>query len=173
MKKNKVRAENAGASRPALSPEVDAQLYSRTHLLIGWWSLLAFLSLGIGLEYMHAFRVPWYLDLGEPEVRRLMWRLAHAHGVLISLVHVGFAFTVAAVDDWHSRSRDVASCCLTAAGLFMPLGFFLGGLFIYDGDPGLGVFLVPPGALLLFTAVLTTGLAMLKARSRMASARTE
>jgi hypothetical protein len=37
-----------------------------------------------------------------------------------------------------------------------PLGFFLGGVFIHGGDPGIGVILVPPGGLLLFLSVLLT-----------------
>jgi hypothetical protein len=42
----------------------------------------------------------------------------------------------------------------------MPVGFFLGGLFVYAGDPGLGILLVPVGGLLLFVAVLLTALAL-------------
>ena len=112
MKKKKAdnNPRRSAVSEPAADAHDSSQACCRTNLLIGWWSLLAFLSLGIGLEYMHAFRVPWYLDLGEPEVRRLMWRLAHAHGVLISLVHLAFAFTVASVSEWKSSARSVASC---------------------------------------------------------------
>jgi hypothetical protein len=166
MTKQKKKRQNvAGDSTESDSAkEASPSAYTWLHLLIGWWSLLVFLSLGIGLEYMHAFRVRAYVDLGEPEVRRLMWTLAHAHGVLISVVHLGFAFTVYYATEWNSRAQSLASSCLIAAGLFMPLGFFLGGLFVYDGDPGLGVYLVPPGALLLFIAVLLTGVGVFKAR---------
>ena len=38
----------------------------------------------------------------------------------------------------------------------LPAGFFLGGLYIYSGDPGLGIALVPAGGLLLFVAVALT-----------------
>jgi heme A synthase len=159
------KTQNAESDESGAPPVEDPpHACARLHLCIGWWSLLVFLTLGIGLEYLHAFRVRSYVDLGESEVRRLMWTLAHAHGVLISVVHLGFAFTVFLVAEWNSRSRGLASSCLTAAGLLMPLGFFLGGAFVYDGDPGVGVFLVPPGALLLFTAASLTGVAMLKAR---------
>ena len=37
--------------------------------------------------------------------------------------------------------------------MLLPTGFFLGGIFIYGGDPGLGVLLVPIGGLLLVVAV--------------------
>jgi hypothetical protein len=42
------------------------------------------------------------------------------------------------------------------ATLLLPGGFLLGGVVIYDGDPGVGIFLLPVGALLLFVAVLLT-----------------
>ena len=165
-KKRNAELEDADSS----VEDFDSTL-TRFHLLVGWWSLLVFLTLGVALEYMHAFRIRSYVDLGEPEVRRLMWTLAHAHGVLLSIVHLGFAFTVYFLTEWYSRAKRLASCCLTASGIFMPLGFFLGGIFVYDGDPGIGVYLVPPGALLLFIAVLLTGVATLKIRRRPAQAR--
>ncbi len=45
---------------------------------------------------------------------------------------------------------------MIAALVLVPGGFFLGGLFIHDGDPGLGILLLPPGAALLFAGVLLT-----------------
>ena len=41
-----------------------------------------------------------------------------------------------------------------AASFLLPGGFFLGGTFIYGGDPGLGILLTPLGALALLVAVL-------------------
>ena len=35
----------------------------------------------------------------------------------------------------------------------MPAGFFLGGVRIYAGDPGVGIVLVPVGAFLLILAI--------------------
>lgn len=126
--------------------------FCRVHLRFGWWSLLAFLTLGIVLESMHGFKVGWYLDVSN-ETRRLMWTLAHAHGVLLSLVHIAFGLTTHVLPTAVGSRRRVASSCLVAASILLPGGFFLGGFFIYDGDPGLGIYLVPVGALLLFTAV--------------------
>ena len=37
--------------------------------------------------------------------------------------------------------------------MLLPAGFLLGGLVIHDGDPGIGVLLVPVGALLLLYGV--------------------
>jgi hypothetical protein len=128
---------------------------ARTHLRIGWWGLLVFLSLGIALEVMHAMKAGFYLDPTQ-EVRRLMWRLAHTHGALLSLLNVAFALTLNRWRANNAKQRALASGCLAAATLIIPAGFFAGGAFVHGGDPGLGVFLVPPGALLLFVAVFVT-----------------
>jgi len=128
---------------------------ARRHLRIGWWSLLVFLSLGIAVETLHGFKVGWYLDVSN-ETRRLMWRLAHAHGTLIAIGHVVFGLSAAALAGWRAGPRELASRCLTAAGILMPLGFLLGGIWTHAGDPGLGVLLVPPGGVCLFVAVLLT-----------------
>ncbi len=127
------------------------------HTRFAWWSLFAFLSLGMVLEAMHGLKVGWYLDVSN-ETRRLMWTLAHAHGTLLALIHAAFAFTLPRLPDWAPRSRDIASQCLIGASLLLPGGFFLGGIWIYDGDPGLGVLFVPLGGLLLAVGVLLIAL---------------
>jgi len=132
---------------------------SKSHLAIGWWSLLIFLSLGIVLEILHGLKVSTYLDVGN-ETRRLMWTLAHAHGTLLALIHIAFSVTVPMIPKWADSSRRLASRTLTAAGILMPLGFFLGGVQFYGGDPGLGILLLPAGALCLFVAVLKTARAI-------------
>jgi len=128
---------------------------ARTHLLIGWWGLLVFVSLGITLEVLHAFKAGFYLD-ATLEVRRSLWRLAHTHGALLSLLNMVFSLTLNRFRVDRARQRALASGCLAAATLIIPAGFFAGGSFVHGGDPGLGVLLVPPGALLLFAAVLLT-----------------
>ena len=55
-----------------------------------------------------------------------------------------------------ARKRGLASVCLRGATLLIPAGFFLGGAFIYSGDPGLGIVLVPIGGLMLLVGVLLT-----------------
>ena len=115
---------------------------SRTHLRFGWWALLFFLSLGIFLELLHGFKAGLYLDVGY-STRRLMWTLAHAHGTLLSLVNIAFAFTVTMLPAWKPKSRNLASVCLYGATILMSSGFFLGGLYFYSGDPGIGIFLLP------------------------------
>lgn len=126
--------------------------YVRRHLRFAWWSLLFFLSLGIVLEFLHAFKIGWYLDVAN-DTRRLMWTLAHAHGTLLALIHVAFAVTVSLNGGTHTRWVRQASPCLMGASILLPGGFFIGGIFIYQGDPGLGILLVPVGAIMLFVAV--------------------
>lgn len=132
----------------------DEQLVAR-HLRLGWWSLLVFLSMGGGLELLHALKVDYYVDVAS-DTRRLLWTLAHAHGTLLSLVHVGFAATVALTPGWTGAGRQLASRGLVLSLVLVPGGFFLGGLFIHQGDPGLGIFLLPLGFVFLFVGVLRT-----------------
>ena len=125
------------------------------HLVWGWFTLLVFISLGLVLEALHGLKVGAYLDVSN-ETRRLMWTLAHAHGTLIALIHLAFASTLRHREGpggTHSKRLSLASRSLKAATVLMPAGFFLGGAYLHDGDPGLGVFLVPPGGLLLAVAV--------------------
>jgi hypothetical protein len=44
-----------------------------------------------------------------------------------------------------------------AGAILMPLGFFLGGILNSEGDPSLGIALVPLGALLLVMALARAG----------------
>ena len=127
------------------------------HMRFAWWSLLGFLCLGIGLETLHGLKLGWYLDVSN-ETRRLMWTLAHAHGTLLALIHAAFAFTLPHLPDWPPRSRNIASSCLIGASVLLPGGFLVGGIWIYDGDPGLGVLFAPIGGVMLAIAVLLTAI---------------
>ena len=135
--------------------DASARQLARTHFQWGWWSLLVFLTLGLFLESLHAFKAPFYLDASS-STRRLMWTLAHAHGTLLSLVHLALAAFVNSHIDWPNRSRKIASRALMGGGILLPAAFFFGGLFTYDGDPGLLIYLVPVAALLMWLAVFLT-----------------
>ena len=123
---------------------------SDRHLRQGWWSLFAFLTLGLVLETLHGFKLGWYLNV-DVEIRRLMFTLAHAHGTLLALVNIAVGLTLRTVKGFELTPR--ASLALLWGALLLPIGFFLGGIVILDGDPGLGVLLVPVGALLLVYGV--------------------
>lgn len=129
------------------------------NLRFGWWSLLVFLSLGGALETLHGFKIGWYVDVGN-ETRRLMFTLAHAHGTLLALINIAAGLTARKVDRFELRPS--VSFALIWAAILLPAGFFLGGIVTYDGDPGLGVWLVPVGAILLFYSVARIALDLSK-----------
>jgi hypothetical protein len=113
---------------------------------------MLFLSLGLVLEALHGLKWGSYIGV-DVETRRTMWRLAHAHGGLIALIHLAFA---SVVNDLEPSVSRIASSCLIAAMALLPLGFFLGGVWFHAGDPGLGVLLVPVGGLSLLVSVALT-----------------
>jgi hypothetical protein len=122
------------------------------HFLVGWAALLLFLSMGAFLEAMHGLKLGLYLD-PNVKLRREMWRLAHAHGTLLALVQLAFAWGLTHFGRWTEGRLRLASFFLIDAVVLVPLGFFLGGLFPSESDPWVGVYLVPIGALLLFVGV--------------------
>jgi hypothetical protein len=131
----------------------DAHLtLARRHLRFGWLALWLFSGLGVVLELLHAFKIGFYLNV-DSETRRLMWRLAHAHGSLLGLLNIAFAATLPHVSAPQRARLPLASACLIAGSLSLPMGFLLGGAFAGAADPGLPVLLVPPGALLLLLGI--------------------
>ena len=143
---------SASEAAPKLHTERDVTFYAHRHLRFGWWALLSYLSLGIVLEVFHGFKIGWYLDVSN-ETRRLMWTLGHAHGTLLALINLAFAATVALLPNFRAKWRPLVSGMLLAATLLLPGGFLLGGLVIHAGDPGLGILLVPLGAVFLLASV--------------------
>ncbi|MEY2486229.1 MAG: hypothetical protein QOH39_1877 [Verrucomicrobiota bacterium] len=134
---------------------------SNRNLRFGWWSLLVFLSLGGALETLHGLKTGWYVDVGN-DMRRLMFTLAHAHGTALALVNIAAGLTARNVKDFDLTSSVTFS--LIWAGILFPVGFFLGGVVTYGGDPGLGIWLVPIAAVLLFYSVLKIALAVWRLR---------
>jgi len=108
--------------------------------------------LGLVLETLHGFKVGAYLDVSN-DTRRLMWTLAHAHGTLLGVVHLSFAFSLRHLDVDAPSIRS-ASSALMGASVVLPAGFFLAGIRFYAGDPGVGVAIVPIGAVLLIYAAV-------------------
>jgi hypothetical protein len=128
------------------------RVVARRHHVLGWSVLLLFLGLGAFLEFLHGFKMGFYLDPGQ-RLRRELWTLAHAHGTLLGLVQVAFAAGLTQFGRWRAGRLKLVSFFLLDATLLIPLGFFLGGLFPSESDPWVGILLVPLGALLLFIAV--------------------
>ena len=138
-----------------MNPTTDARRIAGRNMRFGWFALLLFATLGIALETMHGFKVGWYLDVGN-EVRRLMWRLAHAHGGLLAIVNILFALVAGSQEDAAAERLQKASPLLIAGAVLLPLGFFLGGIRTHGGDPFVGVLLVPVGALCFLAGLALT-----------------
>jgi len=128
-------------------PSDPAALVTR-HLRFGWSSLFLFVLLGTLLEALLGFKWTPYMT---NDTRQMLWRLAHAHGTLLGLVHIAFALTL-----YIGKSKNlhrIVSPCLMTASILIPGGFFAGGIFTYNGDPGMGVLAVPFGACFMIISV--------------------
>lgn len=140
-----------------MTPDTDrTDLLIRRHLRIGYAGLAVFVTLGGALEAFHGFKMGFYLDV-DSETRRLMWRLAHAHGTLLSVLHIAYGLTLKAAP---GAARPLASSLLTVALVLVAGGFFLGGVAVHGGDPSLGVLLVPAGFVALLISVVVTARAL-------------
>jgi hypothetical protein len=103
MKKAAPKASGPGKQPVHDLAETEAGILARRHLLLGWWFMLAFLTLGIVLETLHGFKSGWYLSVANAN-RRLLLTLAHAHGALLGLAQIGFAFALANLTTWERES---------------------------------------------------------------------
>lgn len=104
-------------------------------LRFGWVSLCFWSLLGLSLEAAHAFKWAAFFD---DELARLLVRLAHAHGVGLSLVVLAHSATAAAI---------IPGRFLRVGAALIPLGFLFGAIAHPEGDPSFGIFLAPVGAL--------------------------
>ena len=120
---------------------------NRVKLALVWMAV--WVAFGLVLDTLLGTK---QLDYLTDPMRREMWRLAHAHGVLLSAVFV----LVARLHGFGGRPSPER---LMSAGLvLLPTGFFLGGLTPTETDPGAGVWLVPLGGF-LYLAGLVSALA--------------
>jgi hypothetical protein len=133
-------------------PEPDP--LARRHLVAGWGGLSIFVTLGIALEALLAWKTPAYVDVGS-EARRTMWRLAHAHGTGLSFLQILYALTLRHLP---AAGDALTSACLLAGLVLVPLGFFGGGVAVNGGDPAPFVLLVPAGAVALVVGVARVAL---------------
>jgi hypothetical protein len=115
-----------------------------------WPALLAWATLGLGLEVAHGFKLAPYLDQG---LRRMLLRLAHAHGVVLALVVLAFGASAPALYPDGDAAARRSGRLLRAAALLMPLGFALAAVRPSETDPGLPIVLVPLGAVALLAGL--------------------
>jgi hypothetical protein len=113
-----------------------------------WISIAVWMTMGLLLEGLLAFRSPLYL---QDDVRREMFRLAHSHGGVLNLLLLAAAFYVRI---YSPAIPVVALRAMQAGAILMPAGFLFGGLWHYDTDPGPGVFFAPVGGLMVIFGVI-------------------
>ncbi len=130
----------------------ESQCAGARSIRFGFWTLALFLLLGLLLEFLLGFKVESYVGV-QSETRRMMWRLAHAHGTLTSVLHIVYGLTVYVLPADSSKSRKLVATCLRLGTVLLCGGFFLGGFGTVEGDPGIGIFLAPVGALALLLAI--------------------
>lgn len=118
-----------------------------------WISLALWIAFGILLEGFRAFRSPAVLD---DAVRQDMFRLAHSHGTLLNLVLLAAAICSRLE---MIRLGPMASLGLRSSVILLPLGFLLGGSWHFKDEPGLGILLVPIGAVILLASAIHISLA--------------
>ncbi|MEP7075006.1 MAG: hypothetical protein ABI878_04280 [Acidobacteriota bacterium] len=114
----------------------------------GWIGVAFWMSFGLLIEGLIGFRSPSYLS--DP-VRRELFRLAHTHGTVLSiLLLIVFVYLAK-----NFIARPVAAIWSLRIGtVLMPVGFLLGGIWHYESDPGVMIFIAPVGGLMVIFGVI-------------------
>jgi hypothetical protein len=132
------------AEKPETARDYSSLLF---HGLVG---IAVWMSFGLLLEGLIAFRIPDYLS--DP-VTREMFRLAHAHGTLLSLVLVAVGLSANA--DYISPA-NAGKLALHIGSVMMPVGFMLGGIGNYESDPNPLVFFAPLGGIMVIFGIVVS-----------------
>src|SRR5262249_58988323 len=115
------------------------------------------MTFGLLIEGMLGYKTPAYMLDNE---RRELFRLAHTHGTFLGLLLIAAALCM---QRFRLTPLRAALLALRVGSLIMPIGFLLAGIWHYESDPGLAIWLVPPAALLLIFGVVSFALASLSA----------
>ena len=140
--------------------ETSASERGTSTLRVGYLLLAVTIPFGVVLEALHGFKVEAFM---ASEMRRELFRLAHAHGAFLGILCLVYGAlserrrppdgakpeALAA----HENEQGSASFWLATGAVLMPVGFFLGGILNSEGDPSLGIVLVPVGAACLVVAL--------------------
>ncbi len=124
--------------------------------LQGWFGLAFWMSCGLLFEGLIGFRSPSYL---QDATRRELFRLAHAHGTILSLL---LLIVNVYLQNKLIAPPKIGVYALQIGVLLMPLGFLLGGIRHYESDPNPLIFLAPLGGLLIIFGVVTIAFSSLK-----------
>lgn len=116
--------------------------FTKTQFCFAW--ICFWIFFGLLLDSFMGMKQLFYLS--NP-IRREMWRLAHTHGTLMTLVFLAYVH-------FRGISKKQHENMMFIGALLMPVGFFLGGIVTTEIDPFVGVFLVPIGGLLFVSGLL-------------------
>ena len=106
--------------------------FTKTQFCFAW--ICFWIFFGLLLDSFMGMKQLFYL--ANP-IRREMWRLAHTHGTLMTLVFLAYVH-------FRGISKKQHENMMFIGALLMPVGFFLGGIVTTEIDPFVGVFLVMP-----------------------------
>jgi hypothetical protein len=118
------------------------------------------LTFGLVLEGFLGYKTPAYL---QDNVRRELFRLAHAHGTLLSLLLLVSALACDRFDLDVGRAGQVS---LRIGVTVLPLGFLMAGVWHYESDPGLAIWLVPVSAVMVLFGLVTIAMSFRQTKSR-------
>lgn len=105
------------------------------HLRLGWTLIAIAFAAGLLLETLLGTKA---VVVAQDALRKELWSLAHFHAAFLGLLNLVYP-----------RISDARSRLLLLGSVLLPLGFFLGGVAHPEGDPSLGIWLAPIGAVLL------------------------
>jgi len=142
------------------APASDATTAARTLIRQGWASIALWMTLGLLLEGMLGYKIPAYLN--DPQ-RRELFRLAHAHGTLLGVLLIAGGLCIRG---GVIELQRIAAGALRLGAIMMPVGFAVAGIWHPEGDPGIAIWLVPPGAVLVIFAAISAALASRPSRTR-------
>lgn len=127
----------------------------RWNMIIGFWTMAAFMFLGFILIYLRDFApnaAEWAAQYSDG--KHFETRLAHVHGTLFGFLNVLIGYLLIAVP-LKQRARQLVSV-LALAGILMPIGILTEVLF------GVPPVLVLVGAFSMTTAMAVHGFAIWK-----------
>ena len=132
-----------------MSDDRNAQPWIRPAIFQALVGIAVWMTFGLLLEGLIGYKTPDYL---HDSVRRELFRLAHAHGTLLSLLLLGLALVC---DRFDVKPANFVPMVLRGGVVLMPIGFLLGGLWHYESDPGVGIWLVPVAAVMVVFGVVS------------------
>lgn len=135
-----------------MSDNRTTQPWIRTTIFQALVGVAVWMTFGLLLEGLIGYKTPAYL---QDSIRRELFRLAHAHGTLLSLLLLGLALVC---DRFEIKSATIGTMALRVGVVLMPVGFLLGGARHYESDPGVGIWLVPIAAVMVLFGVVSVAI---------------